>query len=152
MIFLARLSIQTLQWQQEEILMTLGWGREWECGFKKSLFNTSLTKQTMSMLLTRSKVIPMNDSHSSTLYLVMSGFYTHKWQKRVNEHSFQIPVELIPLTFWVVSEILDCCCKQSYKNNIPHLYTDLAWSMKHPNKVLVTSCVWAYSYVGRIRT
>lgn len=92
-----------------------------------------------------------DDSWSSSLYSIMGGFFTHKWQKNVDEYSFQIPVDLVPLTFWVTSEILECCCKQNYKNNIPHLYTDLAWSMKHPNKVLVTPHVWAYSYVGRVR-
>lgn len=75
----------------------------------------------------------------------MGGFSTFKRQKGVYEDSFQIPVDLLPLTFWVTSETLECDCKQSYKNNTPHLYPDLARSIEHPNKVFMTSHILAYS-------
>lgn len=106
-IFFARLSTQTLQWQLEEILITLGWGRGGECVFISEItINTSLKKQTISTLLMQNNINLIDDSCSIT-----GDFSALKRQKGVYEDSLQIPVDLLPLTFWVTSEILECCCK-----------------------------------------
>lgn len=139
-MFLVSLSIQTLQWQLEEVLMSLGWGEREKCGFLKSLFSTSLTKQTISTLLTQNNKSKINYSCSSTLFSIVGVFFRQKWKKSINEHSFHITVDLVPVTFWVTLEMLEGCCKQSYRKK----YSSFIHRLKVWNTLI--KCLWFLMY------